>query len=99
MSATNASQSLSNVFCLFVFNVANSTPVGHNQVLKLNRTKISECITLGNKSIYNRSVCVCVCVCDLQHTTHFFSGSWLKKCEKHCLYFLKWFIWDTDRVK
>ena len=63
MSATNASQSLSNVFCLFVFNVANSTPVGHNQVLKLNRTKISERITLGNKSIYNRSVCVYVCVC------------------------------------
>ena len=51
MSATDASQSLKQCF-LFVFNVANNTPVGHNQDLKLARIKVSECVTLGNKIKY-----------------------------------------------
>lgn len=51
MSATSASQNLKQCF-LFVFNVANNTPVGHNQDLKLGRIKVSECITLDNKGKY-----------------------------------------------
>lgn len=51
MSATNASQSFKQCF-LFAFNVADNTSVGHNQDLKSNRTKVSECITHGSKGKY-----------------------------------------------